>query len=482
MKKLIGTALGLLLVLSFVNASTVLVNTAKTGTQEFFGVAKNIKPTGIGIVLGATYIANDTLTFTLPSTYKFETPAAKYFLVLTTTVTGVYDADADGNGTNDWGYLSGEGINELQFRLVDGATSANFTSGKRWFLATEASTVAWAGSNQAILIEVPAGPTATSTTKATDSKLSAKGQVGGVGSYFDIGSGVAFFSAYLEYEIDSDDIAAAEDTIDVEQERKKFTPTGTVTSSGSITINQTNRDYYTANKLTATDYFKHTITGAPAGNPMQGVKYVQCFGTSNNTPVGDVMTVNVPGNYLHAGAWGIGTNRIAVTGTIALSNRVNTVAIEFAPSSNFHARILRPATTAWTWSTNGTLFRTSWFATARNAGYISAIRLANNTTLDAKVYADVYLDDGQKTPESQYVGLVPKNGMWAMDAYALCVAAGLTPDADALGPSSKGRIFLTVWSLPTETFGHLIYTTPLGTTQMPLEKWTKMVGNSWWEK
>jgi hypothetical protein len=487
MKKLIGISLGLLFVLSFANAATIKV-TKKTGTQEYFGVAKNILPTGIGTTLGATYIANDTLTFSLPTGYVFKTAAAKYFLVLRSSGDNKYYADFNTNGTVDWGYLSGEGLNELKFRLVD-AGAGKFTAGNQWFLCTaQGPFAAWAGSNEPISIQVPAGPTA--STAGTDYKISSSGQIGGTGSVFDTGTGVAFFTAFYEYK--GEVVSSVTSTIDVAQERKKFLPTGTSTS-GAKNINITRpgagSNYETGPSLTNTDYFKHTITGTPVGYPMQGVKYVQCFSTSNNTPVGDIMTVNVPGKFLNDNAhWNVaGTNIIAVKGTEALWNRTDTVAIDLVPSSTFYGRSILAATPAWTWETNGTLFRTSWFATARNAGYVSSLRIANETTLEAKVYADVYLDDGQKTTASVMVGTVPAKGMWAMDAYDLCVAAGLTPSADALGPSSKGKIFLTVWSVPADTFGHLIYTTPLGTTQMPLEKWTTTTDSlgatsSWWEK
>ena len=124
------------------------------------------------------------------------------------------------------------------------------------------------------------------------------------------------------------------------------------------------------------------------------------------------------------------------------------------------------------------LFRSS---TAISSGDYCGWRIANHSTVDADIWADIWLDDGTKTLVSQKVGTVLQGTSTSLRAYDMCVTAGLAPSMVASGQGYKGRVIFTVWAPPDNVFGTELFQTAVGYSEIALEKQMNG-GAAWWEK
>lgn len=476
MKKISLLLIGLLVLVTFASSASVLnVATPKSGSQEYFGVIKPIHPAGISWTIGVAYVAGDQLTFSVPSGWTFGTPAVggAYFLVSRST-NGTLYADEDGDGTPEWSFFAGGPTTaSITFRVTD-AIARPFTGLGSWFLCT-LSTTALAGGS--IPVNVPAGVVPGSPAVY---KITATANAGIGGASFDAPKSTTILSVYPEFSAVLNTMTA---TIDVLYQRMKFLG-GVLRAGGdnlTITQNPAVVDYKTT--LGATDYFRNTVTG-----DMTGVSYAKFYATTKTPATTTTAVVNVPGGAApFPGAFGVaGSAIMVVNGTTTLNNRSFTDTIDFVPATTtWWGRNLLTAAPFQTWITNGTVFRSVFFATSIAAGNYSAFRLANHSTVAADVWADVWLDDGQKTTISVKVGTIPAladGGRWSINGNALAVAAGLLPDANMTDGSWRGRVIFTVWSPADTTFGTELYQVGgLGYTEIALEKQTN-TGTAWWEK
>ena len=478
MKKFFSVLVGLLLVTALASAH-LYVTTAKTGTQEYFGVATRLlAPDGIKWVTGAVYKSGDYLKFyfTSGSGFTFPATAAGYFLVGRSRGDGLLHADLDGNFTNEWGLIGGGGGSAYtQFRITD-AYPAYMNPLTSWFLTTNANPGATPG---IIYVKAPIAPTATALGSAH--KLNIDVNADGIsGPVFDgTPASATFFTNYYEF---TSVITNTNSRIDVALQRKGFE--GLTYRSGGDKVDTTqdlSRDYDTGILgLLATDYFTHTVSG-----DMTGISYAKFYATTK-TPGSGSVAVNVPATTANIFA-GLNSAYLVVNGTTPLNNRTITDACAFAPASpgnGYYGRSLYAATTAWTWDTNGTVFRSTFFTTATLDGVYSAFRLANHAatgTPDAQVWADVWLDDGTKTTTSQLIGVIPAQGLLSLTGYAVAFNAGLAPSQTMSDAAWKGRVVFTVWSPVETTFGTQTTIMGGGYTEISLEK--QMNANvAWWEK
>ena len=479
MKKFFSVLVGLLLVTVLASAH-LTVGTPKTGTQEYFGVATRLlAPDGISWFTGAVYKSGDYMKvyFTSGSGFTFNTTSTGYYLVGRSRGDGNLHADLDINGTNEWGQIGGGGASAyVQFRITD-AYAPFMNPLTSWFLTTNANPGATPG---IISVKAPIAPTATALGSAH--KLNVDVTDGFNGPTFDGTPALAtFFTNFFEF---TSVITNSNSTIDVGLQRKGFTlgPTFYRSGGNTVTTTQTAKDYSTGLlALLATDYFTHTASG-----DMTGISYAKFYATTKTPGTGSVV-VNVPATT--AGIFG-GANSavLVVNGTSWLDNRTITDACAFAPASpgnGFYGRALYGATTAWTWNTNGTVFRSVFFATAHTDGVYSVYRFANHAltgTPDAEVWADIWMDDGPATSTSVKVGQIPAQGRLSLTAYNMCntPGAGLSPSMTMSG-NWKGRVVFTVWAPNPTTFGTQLHVSGTGYTEIALEKQMD-ASSAWWEK
>ncbi len=484
MRKLTGIFVGGALLLFFSSSlfsGTIAISGATSGTYEYFGAAKVIHPTGIQFQLGVQYQTNDILTFSLPSGFLFENDNTVFKLIAKSLGKTTFYEDPDGEGVNDWAFISGgKGASSVTFRASD-PNSTYFAALTTWFLASAETATPGSGSMQ---IKVPALPA--SSDSGTEYEMGAASTLAGTGLPFDTTADEVFFTSYYEYEIDPKTPGA--NTVDVEQAREYFTDgTGADTSDAFATITAQSATYATAPLVGGTtDYWKFTVTG-----DMQGVKELQVRQAGNvttNAPAdANTAVVEVPGTKMGTTFPIMNTLTIQVVGDEGLNERSLSLTGDFQgaddAAQDFADRTFHPTqANAWVWDTNGTVFRTAWFATAHNLPSYTSFRIVNDSGTPAEVYADIWFD-GQPTAPSatfQNVGTVPANDKLSLTAYDMCVAAGLTPSLDTSG-DWKGRCRLTVWAPRSTTYGVELHYTPTGYTSIPLEKQTP-TGTTWWEK
>jgi hypothetical protein len=488
MKKLFSVLVGLLLISALASAH-LIVGTAKSGTQEYFGITRVIAPGGIYWKTGAVYKSGDYLKFyfTAGSGFTFKaTNSTFYYLVGRSRGDNNLYADLNVNGTNEWGQVLGGGGQEyVTFRITDAYTPF-MNPLTTWFLTTVTSPGATPG---LIYVSTPAPPAASATGTAHKLYVDVIDGINNLVLFDGTPASATFFTNWFEF---VGTLTAVNSTIDVNLQRKGFTVAPVYRSGGNnIVTTQTAQDYSTATAggVTATDYFTHTVTG-----DMTGISYAKFYGTTK-TPGASNVVVAVPG--LPQGAGNLtfpaaGSAVIVVNGTTALNNRVLTDAYAFVPASpgsGFYGRSLYGATTGWTWDTNGTVFRSVWMTTATLDGNYSAFRFANHAALgtpDAQVFAEIWLDDGTHTDAAHLlipVGVIPAMGHLSIRADEAAVNNGLAPATTmAASGAWKGRVVFTIWSPAPTTFGTELQIMGGGYTEISLEKQMNAGGVAWWEK
>jgi hypothetical protein len=472
MKKIFVGLTALLVLAAFVSAGTLAVVGPKTGTQEYFGIAKVVQPTGIKWVLGATYKDGDYLTFTLPGGLLFGTPSGgvqSYYLVSHTgNNTNPLRADVDTDGTPEWSYfLGGGGQATLTFRVTDIGLASIWTSATTWYLCTVSGSggtlTSAAAITGAVPVLVPIGcppGTYNLTVEAIDG-------ISGIGGTKFDGTPITalLFTVYQEF---TATLTAITETIDVAFGRKAFVPTGKIIAGSATGITVTKAagyDYITT--LAANDLFRNTVIG-----DMTGVSYAQFYATTMHPASMTQAVVNVPGTTITAQSGVASPAYIVVNGTTTLIDRSFTDTLAFVPTGTWFARILLNAVPFQTWSTNGTVFRSVFFASAIAAGNYSAFRIANHSAEAADIWVEVWLDDGQKTTSAVKLPTsIPANGKWSINGWDLAVQAGLLPDANMTDGSWRGRVIFTIWAPSPTTFGTEVYQVGgLGYTEITLEK------------
>jgi len=468
--------LGVALILLFSNLllAQVEVLQPQTGAYEFFGTKKNIQPLGIGFALGVDYATADYLTFELTdSRFLFRNTGANYFLVANSG--GTYLADPDGDGTNEWAFFTGGwGNNTVVFYLADGVSP--FTAiGNTWYMCT-ADNVADPNTSP-MLIEVPAMPSPGAYKIKTSSTRT--------GQSFDPGTAETYFTSAYQWDYT---VTEVEDTIDVEQARKFFlTPAGDTDSVAVGSLTDAGAFDYDTNVAVmgeANPYWEFTVSG-----DMQGVEQVQILQLgilATNTPTNSTTVVEVNGDDLALGA---NSMSVIVTGDVGLNERALDFNLDFqgdqGPNDYANRNVLQ-ADDVWTWVTNGTIFRSVWFTTARDGVNYTSFRIANLGDSDADVYAEVWMDDGNEVTTPVQVGTVPKDGgLFKITGYNLVDACGLTPVYTITGQGWKGRVRFTVWGPRKEIFGvglnWVSTASGIGYTRIPLEKQTPS-DETYWQK
>jgi hypothetical protein len=488
MKKLLTVLLGVVVVAGLLSAH-VFVNAAKTGTYEFFGSAAT-KPILTGTIewgIGVLYKAGDYLKFTLPTNWSFGTPGGslQYYLVAKTSTGPVYTNDINGDGTVEWAFFSGGPTsNFLQFRVNQNLAPYFTSRATTFYIATVASSAALSG----IPVNVKGAINYATADRGNKIQVDAIDNI--AGTNFDGTPLLAsILDGYLEYAATFAPGAFPNNTIEVATQRKQFQPAPYTKRAGGnfITVSKTARDYCIALNLMATDYFTSTVT-PQSGSDLAGISYGKFFATTK-TPAGGTIIVPQPGNVPGATGVNFGTATsamIVVDGTTPLSNRALNYGLVFAPAvaSNYMGVTLVSATKGFEWNTNGTVFRSVWFSTAISSGDLFGWRIANHSTVAADVWADVWLDDGQKTLTTApiWCGNIAAGGIISIRAYDMCATAGsgIIPTMVATGQSYKGRVIFTVWAPPDQVFGTGLFQTAVGYSEIALEKQTN--GTSWWEK
>jgi hypothetical protein len=464
MKKISLVLIGLLVLAAFASAHIGVITT-KTGTQEYFGVAKTIQPAGISWVIGVNYKNGDYLTFTLPTGWTFGTPASgAYYLVTRSNTTGNYGADANANGLTEWSFFNGGPLqNSVTFRVTD-VVNQLFNNATSWFLSTMGSfAIVGAGSGGTIPMIVPAGPDFTVAGKPYNITVDAIDGINNSVRFDGTPATGLIFTCYPEF---TATLTAITETIDVLYGRMKFTGNKLIAGSAAgITVTQTARNYSTT--LAANDLFRNTVIG-----DMTGVSYAQFYATTKTPATMTQAVVDVPGTTITAQSGVASPAYIVVNGTTTLLNRSFTDTLAFVPTGTWFGRTLLNAVPFQTWITNGTVFRSVFFATAIARGDYSAFRLANHSAVAADIWVEVWLDDGQKTTAAVKLPTsIPAMGKFSINGWDLAVQAGLLPDANMTDGSWRGRVIFTIWAPSDTTFGTEVYQVGgLGYTEITLEK------------
>lgn len=502
MKKIPACLLGGLLILFFSSSlfsGIITVTSAKSGTVEYFGGPRTIDIGGIGYRLGIDYANGDVLQFWLPTTdFQWRNDPNEYYMLVNTGPgageTWTYDTDGDSVADFADTAVGGYKAQYIEFRLISGSTRY-WRRDTTWYLSSVPVT-----KNPdlgTMMVRVPDADDLSRPSGSKSKKYYLDTTTKQNSTTLDPAEEVIFFTLWNEYYFDKTD----EDTvIDVIYERKLFADEDDYSliddgEVGQYTTGNT-ANYKTGTALDSnTKYWRFTVGGSEGD--MEGITKVTVEDwaeavLNSNTPVAgeDETVIDIIADYINPQTGkDEAALRIEVSGDDVLDDRNLKLVVDWLGSAtqDFYPRTLATNKDAWSWTTNGTIFRSIMFVTAYDSNYITTFRIANESSVpNAKIWARVWLDSAPDVEVTGEIGTVPKGSKLSFNAYDMCVALGIdaakTYQEHLAGKPWAGRVEFTVWSPPRSTWGACFYRYgDNGYSIIPLEKKVSFE-DDWWEK
>jgi hypothetical protein len=482
---------------AFAFQGTVLVSPV-TATWQFFGIGKLVTVPFVGWKIGVVPTTDDFLEFVLPpgclewsgtATDKSWKQSDNWYLV--TLSGGIYRADPVQAGVISWGYVPLSSDSQmLRFRLIDDPRNSFFQTGKDWYVvrtATPPTNGVGTTGKPPVDLWVCACP------PVKDYMLTVNDWANFLLSPTLVDSATLKILTICDewcYEFTS----VSEKDIDRNDARVHFEGGNPLNSEAHFRVHDNDCAPDKAYWVTpnASDVFDIYITSDIS---LAGISKVTLMGVTTLAPAGgftDPIHIQIPGNMMVFNSTEHFT--IYVDGVTPLTPRTLSIkSFLFNPASKSGycadreigccgAKPAADCNVGWIWSIDGTLFRSTWLAMARTAGYLSSARFSNENTFPVPVYVDVYMDDGN-IYLGKYIGDVPARLSASWDLQNVVEGLGQVHNAAVFDAHSKGRITFFLWSENPYVFGLMFYLNTLGYGETPLEKLTfNGIFGYFWEK